>query len=60
MAADLELCYLSGIEAIKQFNARTLSPVDLVAALIERIETVEPRINAFTYTFFRPRTRAGP
>ena len=29
-----------------------MSPVDLVSALIERIEAVEPKINAFTYTFF--------
>ena len=51
-AADLELCYLSGVEAIERYNARTLSPFDLVSALIERIEAVEPKVNALTYTFF--------
>ena len=52
MAADLELCYLSGVEAIERYRARTLSPVELVSAQIERIEAVEPKVNAFTYTFF--------
>ena len=52
MSADLELCYLSGVQALEQYRARTLSPVELVSALIERIEAVEPKINAFTYTFF--------
>ena len=52
MAADIELCYLSGVEAIERFSSRTLSPVDLVSAHIQRIEAVEPTINALTYTFF--------
>ena len=52
MTADVELCYLGGVEALKRFNARTLSPVGLITALIERIEAVEPKVNAFTYTFF--------
>ena len=49
---DPELCYLSGITALERFAARSLSPVELVAAQIERIEALEPKINAFTYTFF--------
>ena len=46
MSADLELCYLSGVRAIEQFKARTLSPVELISAMIERIEAVEPKVNA--------------
>ena len=50
--ADDNLCYLSAVEAIRRFKARTLSPVEFVRALIARAEAVEPRINAFTVRFF--------
>jgi amidase len=46
-----ELCYLPATEAIARFRARTLSPVELVRALIARRELVEPRVRALTYTF---------
>ena len=51
MPADLELCYLSATDARDRFEAGTLSPVELVQALIDRAEAVEPKINAFTHTF---------
>ena len=71
MAVDLDLCYLSAVEAVERFKTRSLSPVELVSALIERIEAVELKVNAFTYTFFeraleqareaeRPLRRARP
>jgi amidase len=47
-----KLASLSASEAIAQFEARTLSPVELLRAVIERCEKVEPVINAFTETFF--------
>ncbi|HEY5657244.1 MAG TPA: hypothetical protein VIY27_05605 [Myxococcota bacterium] len=47
-----DLCYLSACEAIERFQARTLSPVELLRALIERAEQVDARINAFTYDRF--------
>ena len=47
-----DLCYLSACEAIEQFRARALSPVELLRALIERAEKVDPLINAFTYDRF--------
>jgi Asp-tRNA(Asn)/Glu-tRNA(Gln) amidotransferase A subunit family amidase len=50
--SDLDLCYMSATEALKRFKSRKLSPVELVRALIERAERVEPKINAFTYTFY--------
>jgi Asp-tRNA(Asn)/Glu-tRNA(Gln) amidotransferase A subunit family amidase len=50
--ADLDLCYMSATEAVRRFRARKLSPVDLMRAVIARAEEVEPRINAFTYTYF--------
>ena len=50
--SDLELCYLSATDAIKRFKAKTLSPVELLEALIKRSEEVDPVINAFTYRHF--------
>jgi aspartyl-tRNA(Asn)/glutamyl-tRNA(Gln) amidotransferase subunit A len=48
----IQLSSLSATEAIARFEARTLSPVELVRAVIERAEKAEPAINAFTETFF--------
>ena len=51
MAED-ELCYLTATEAIRRFKAHTLSPVELMEAVIARSEAVNRRVNAYTYTFF--------
>src|SRR5215510_4564641 len=45
--SDLELCYLPATEAIARFKAKTLSPVELMKAVIDRAEKVEKKINAF-------------
>ncbi len=50
--SDLELCYLPATEAIERFKAKTLSPVELMQAVIARAEAVQPEINAFTYTHY--------
>jgi amidase len=42
-----DLCYLSAVDALAAFKARRLSPVELMRAVIERAEAVEPKINAF-------------
>ncbi|MEU1518998.1 amidase [Streptomyces sp. NPDC005811] len=47
-----DLVYLSAAEAQRLFTARELSPVELMRAVIERTETMEPRINAFTERLF--------
>ena len=47
-----ELCYLTGREALARFRDRSLSPVELLQAFIERIEKVNPSINALTETYF--------
>jgi amidase len=49
---DLDLCYTSATDAIAAFKAKKLSPVELMRAVIARAEAVNPKINAFTYTFF--------
>ena len=43
---------LSAVEALGLFRERRLSPVELMQAVIDRAEAVEPSINAFSYTFF--------
>ena len=47
-----ELSSSSASEAIARFEAGTLSPVELMRAVIDRAEKVEPVISAFTETFF--------
>jgi amidase len=47
-----DLCYIAATDAIAAFRKKKLSPVELVDATIARIERVNPKINAFTYTFF--------
>lgn len=49
---DKELCYMTATEALKRFKGRTLSPVELMRAVIARSEEVNPKVNAYTYTFF--------
>ena len=50
--SDLDLCYLPAHEALRRFKARTLSPVELMEAVIARAEQVKDPVNAFTYTHF--------
>jgi amidase len=50
--ADQDLAFVSATEAIAQFRARTLSPVELLDAVIARHDAANPKINAFTYTLF--------
>lgn len=47
-----DLHYLPATQALRLFRARELSPVELVSAVIDRAEAVEPVINAFAETFF--------
>ena len=52
ISSDQDLCYLSASDALRLFRARKLSPVELLKAQIERAEKVEPKINAFAFTYF--------
>jgi len=47
-----ELCYLSGTEALSHFGQGSLSPVELMEALVNRSEALQPQVNAFTDSFF--------
>ena len=49
---NLDFCYMTATEAIAAFKTRALSPVELLKAVIARCEQLEPKLNAFTYTYF--------
>ena len=49
--SDEEICYLPATELIRRYRAKSLSPVEVVSALIERADAVEPTINAFSHRF---------
>ena len=50
--SNLELCYMPATEAIKKFQEKTLSPVELVSEIIKRSEKVNATLNVFNYTCF--------
>ena len=47
-----DLVYLSATKALRLFRARELFPVELMTAIIDHSETVEPKINTFSTQFF--------
>ena len=51
-SSDTELCYLTAGEAVKEFKAKRLSPLELMDAVIARSEQVNPQGSAYTYTFY--------
>ncbi|MEX0285315.1 MAG: amidase [Paracoccaceae bacterium] len=46
-----DLAYLSASEAAARFRDGSLSPVELMQAVIDRANATEPAINAFTYRY---------
>ena len=46
-----ELHYMSATDALRAFRARTLSPVELMEAVIERADKVDGTINATSFAF---------
>ncbi len=42
-----ELCTLGVVELGRSFRSRTLSPVEVTRATVERIERLNPQLNAF-------------
>ncbi len=47
---DSDLAYLSATEVLARFRDRSLSPVELTQALIDRAAAVEPTVNALCVT----------
>ncbi len=55
-----ELCYLSATQALAAFRDGSLTPSAYLTALLDRIEAVNPVINALTDTYFdAARTQAA-
>ena len=44
-----DLCFLSAAQTAQMIRSKDLSPVELMRAVLERIEALEPKINAFSY-----------
>ncbi|MFF8410099.1 amidase [Streptomyces omiyaensis] len=51
-SAHAELAYLPATEALARFRDRSLSPVELMTAVIARAEAVEPKVNALAERTF--------
>lgn len=47
-----DLAYLPATEALRRFRDRSLSPVELVTAVVARAEAVEPKVNALAERTF--------
>ena len=47
-----ELCYIPATQAIDAFKEKRLSPVELMQAVIDRADAVDPALGAFTNTHF--------
>lgn len=50
--STIDLAYISASQALRLFAEKSLSPVELLQAQIDRAEEVEPRINAFAFEHF--------
>ena len=42
-----ELCFLPATELVARYRARTLSPVEVAGAVLDRIRALQPKLNAF-------------
>lgn len=52
MSDHTELAYLTATEAIARFRDRSLSPVELMEAVIAQAEAWNPTLNCITYEYF--------
>ena len=46
---DTSLASMSAVELTRGFNAKTLSPKEALGAVLDRLDQVEPMINAFVH-----------
>lgn len=54
---ESDIAFLTAHEAFERFHARTVSPVELMQAVIDQAEIWEPSINAFTYRYYEDAMR---
>jgi len=50
--SDLDLCYMPAGEALRRFREKSLSPVELMRAVIARAEATQKKLKALTFTDF--------
>jgi Asp-tRNA(Asn)/Glu-tRNA(Gln) amidotransferase A subunit family amidase len=48
---DLDLCYTPVTELIRRYQAREISPVDVVQNSLKRINEVNEVLNCFCFTY---------
>ena len=46
---ETDICFMPATEMVDAIRARTLSSVEITAAVLKRIERLEPTLNAFAY-----------
>jgi aspartyl-tRNA(Asn)/glutamyl-tRNA(Gln) amidotransferase subunit A len=44
---NLEICYMPGLEMAEAIKAKKLSPVEIIDAILSRIERLNPKVNAY-------------
>ncbi|QKC94835.1 amidase [Mesorhizobium sp. NZP2298] len=49
----LDLCYLSASEALRRFRDRTVSPVEVIEAQLQRIDQTSDTVNATSFVYAR-------
>ena len=54
-----DICYLPQPQALALFKSRKLSPLELMKALIERAERVNPKVNCFADRYVDEALGAG-
>ena len=59
VANENEVCFLSAQEAIAAFKARTLSPVELMKAVIGRCEAVNDKVNGIADRYYERALQAA-
>jgi len=47
MAGEIDVAYASAIELLELYHNKALSPVEVTRALLDRLDSLEPKINAF-------------
>ena len=47
-----DLCYMSAHEALKRFRNLSLSPVELLEAIIEKADSITGTVNPFADRYF--------
>ena len=48
---DLDLCFMPATALAAEIRAKTVSPVEVVSAILAQVEALEPKLNAFaTFT----------